>query len=121
MNALLQAALSVPSRPDPRHDLISVCIGDEALTAECSVTGRYRPAVTQADPMYCHPEEHPEIEVVRLWTADLKRDVSGLLEFSSLADKVREDVEAEVGERTPETDPDDAYDRWRDRQMEEAS
>ncbi len=99
-------------RPDPRHRLIAVIVGDEALTAECSVTGRYHAAVTQADPDHCHPEEWPEIEVVRLWTADLKRDLTGLMEFSPLAERVQEEVAEVVSHDEP--DPDEAYERARE-------
>ena len=108
--ALLQSAPVVSSpRPDRKHTLIEVVIGDETLTAECSITGRYHPAVTQADPEYCHPEEFPEVEIVRLWTADLSHDLSGLLEFGPLGDRVREQVDEYVTERN-EPDPDE-YER----------
>ncbi len=119
MNALSQAINERPSRPDPRHRLIAVIVGDEAITAECTVSGRYHAAVTQAEPDHCHPEEWPEIEVVRLWTADLTRDLTGLMEFGPIFAHVRERVEEEVGMNWPEPDPDVAYDAWRDRQMED--
>ena len=112
--ALLQSAPVVsPPRPDRKHTLIEVVIGDESLTAECSITGRYHPAVTQADPEHCHPEEFPEVEIVRLWTADLAHDLSGLMEFGPLGERVQELVEAHVAEHDG-PDPDEA----RERQME---
>ena len=45
-----------------RTEFILVTIGDEDLIAECAVSGRFRPAITQADPMDCCPEESPEVE-----------------------------------------------------------
>ena len=71
-----------------RTEFIPVTIGDEPLIAECTVTGRFRPAITQADPMACCPEESPEVEVVKLWTADHMRDLSGMLAFDALLGEV---------------------------------
>lgn len=118
MNPLAQAVAEKPTRPDPKHQLIEVVIGDESLTAECSVTGKFYPAITQADPYYCHPAEGPEVEVVRLWTADLQRDMSGLMEFGPLAGEVQDACEQYVIEHQSDgPDPDDTYDRWRDERM----
>ena len=122
MNAAhpLAVAAAVRDRPDPRNRCIHVYIGDLALTAECKVSGRHRPAVTQADPEYCYPEEWPEVEVIRLWLTGPWRDVSGMLEDAHIAEELQEQCEQYVAERENDgTDPDDAYDRWRDRQTED--
>ena len=71
-----------------RTQCIPVCIGDEPLLAECTVTGRFRPAIIQVDPLRCYPEESPEVEVFKLWTADRLRDLSGMLAFDPLLDEV---------------------------------
>jgi len=71
--------MSSPLRPDRGNTLIDVTIGDETLVAECSISGRFRAAVTQADPEYCHPAESPEVEILRLWLSGPWRDVSDLL------------------------------------------
>lgn len=94
MNAhpLAQAIHSLGNRPDPRHRLIAVIIGDLELTAECSVNGAYRAAITQGDPLDCAPAEYPEVDVVRLWTADLARDLSGLMEDGYICDQVDQQV-----------------------------
>lgn len=98
----LARAAAIPARPDPLNRLISVCIGDEAFEAECSVTGRYHPAVTQADPEHCYPEEYPEVEVVRLWLSDLSRDMSGLLEDAHLYELVLDTCVESVGDELTE-------------------
>ena len=71
-----------------RTQFIPICIGDEDLIAECTVTGRFRPAIIQVDPLRCYPEESPEVEVVKLWTQDRARDLSGLLEWNTMAYEV---------------------------------
>ena len=99
-----------------RTEYIPVTIGDEPLIAECTVTGRFRPAITQADPMACCPEESPEVEVVKLWTADRARDLSGMLEWNTMAYEVEGlcfDYLAEHQNDGP--DPDDARERKEDR------
>ena len=116
----LSLAASTRSAPDPRNRCIHVYIGDLALTAECSVTGRHRPAVTQADPEYCHPEEFAEVEIVRLWLSGPWRDVSGMLGDDGIADALQAHCEQYIAEHADDgPDPDDAYDRWRDRQTED--
>ena len=122
VHALLQAVADQPERPNTaRHTLIPVTVGDQALTAECSITGRHRAAITQADPEFCRPAESPEVEVVRLWLSGPWRDVSGLMEDAYFGGDVRAQCDAFVEENPPDAqDPDDAYDRWRDAQMERA-
>ena len=99
-----------------RTEYIPVTVGDEPLIAECTVTGRFRPAITQADPMACCLEESPEVEVVKLWTADRARDLSGMLEWNTMAYEVEGlcfDYLAEHQNDGP--DPDDAWERKEDR------
>lgn len=116
----LAVASTVRDRPDPRNTCVLVFIGNQDCTAECSVTGRYRPAVTQADPEYCHPEEFPEVEIVRLWLTGPWRDVSGLLEDARIAEDLLERCEEYVADHANDgPDPDDARDAWIDRQREE--
>ena len=94
---------------------IPVTIGDEPLIAECTVTGRFRPAITQADPMDCCPEESPEVEVVKLWTQDRARDLSGLLAFDALLEEVECQCYAHLGAHQNDgPDPDEARERQTD-------
>ena len=96
MNAVhpLAIAAEAPAHPSPRNRCFSIYLGDLALTAECTVTGRFRPAVTQADPLQCYPAESPEVEVLRLWLSGPWRDVSGLLGDDSIAEDIDEKVMA---------------------------
>ena len=101
----------------------TVRIGSLELTARAEVTGRFRPAVTQADPEYCHPEESPEIDVRELWTrppafSDVCRvDMLGLLDDEAILEAVHAQILGQLAEAEREGDP-DAYDKWRDSQME---
>ena len=72
----------------PRTLHIPVTIGDEPLIAECTVSGRFRPAITQADPLDCCPEESPEVEVVCLWTQDRECNLFGLLAHDLLLQEI---------------------------------
>ena len=100
----------------PRTLHIPVTIGDEDLVAECTVTGRFRPAITQGDPLQCSPEEWPEVEVVKLWTTDHMRDLSGMLEFGALLDKVEDQcLEYLADHQNDGPDPDEARERREDR------
>ena len=103
-----------------RTEFIPVTIGDEPLIAECTVSGRFRPAITQADPLDCCPEESPEVEVVKLWTAnlvsDLIRDLSGILTFDPLLDEVEDQCLAYLAAHQNDgPDPDEARERKEDR------
>ena len=92
-----------------RTEFIPVTIGDEPLIAECTVSGRFRAAITQADPMDCCPEESPEVEVVKLWTQDRARDLSGMLAFDPLLDEVDDQCLNYLAEHQNDgPDPDEA-------------
>ena len=99
-----------------RTEYIPVTIGDEPLIAECTVTGRFRAAITQADPQACCPEESPEVEVVKLWTADRVRDLSGMLEWITMAYEVEDQChDYLVDHQSDGPDPDEARERKEDR------
>lgn len=116
----LALAATTRERPDPRNRQIAVYIGDLALTAEIRVSGRYRPAVTQADPLECYPEEFPEVEIVRLWLSGPWRDVSPMLANAAVEEELQDYCDQYIAEHENDgPDPDDAYDRWRDRQTED--
>ena len=92
-----------------------VAIGSLELNASADVTGKFRPAVTQADPEYCHPAESPEVEVQSLTVGET--DLSGLLDDPHIYESIRDQILDQLADADREGDP-DAYDRWRDRQME---
>ncbi len=100
-----------------------VTIGSLELTARADVTGRFRPARTQGDPLDCHPAESPEIDVLELWTrppafsAVPRVDMLGLLDDPHIDESVHEQIEAQLDTEQREGDP-EAYDRWRARQVE---
>ncbi len=90
----------------------SVSIGDQTLEVEYFVSGRHHCA-TLTD-----PEEWPEIEFYRLRTPG-GEDISGLMEFQPVYDKIMEQLEESVREDDyAGPDPDEAYDRWKDAQLE---
>ena len=93
----------------------TVRIGSLELEASADVTGKFRPAVTQADPDQCYPAESPEVDVLelRLGSADL----TGLLDDADIYASVRDQILEQLAEAEREGDP-DAGDKWRDRQME---
>ena len=101
----------------------TVTLGSLELTARADVIGHFRPAITQADPEYCHPAESPEIDVRELWTrppafSDVRRvDMLGLLDDEDILEAVQAQILGQLAEAEREGDP-DAYDKWRDRQME---
>ena len=99
-----------------RTEFIPATLGDEPLIAECTVSGRFRPAITQADPLDCCPEESPEVEVVKLWTADRAHDLSGILAHDPLADEVEDQCLEYLAEHKADgPDPDEARERKEDR------
>ncbi len=115
----LTLAAATRDRPDPRNRCIAVYVGDLPLTAECTVTGRHRPAVTQADPLECYPEEWPEVEIVRLWLSGPWRDVSGLLGDDAIEADVQDQCDQYIAEDDRQyADPDADCDAWIDRQTE---
>ena len=75
-----------------------VTLGSLELAARATVTGKFRPAVTQADPDDCHPDESPEIDVRELWTlppafSDVRRvDMSGLLDDEDILEQVEDQI-----------------------------
>ncbi len=104
--------MSCALRPSPGNTLIDVTIGDETLVAECWIIGRFRAAVTQADPEYCYPAESPEVEILRLWLDNTWRNVSGLLDDGYIADTVQEQCDEWVCERANDgSDPDELRER----------
>ena len=92
-------------------------IGDLPLAAECKVTGKHRPAVTQADPLDCSPAEFPEIEIVRLWLSGPWRDVSDLLADERIEGDVQDQCEQYISENDHQyADPDADREAWLERQ-----
>ena len=67
-----------------------VCLGSLELTARADVVGKFRPAVTQADPEYCHPAESPEVEVQSLTVG--ATDLSGLLDDEDILESVHAQI-----------------------------
>ncbi|MDE1988942.1 MAG: hypothetical protein KGI82_00605 [Betaproteobacteria bacterium] len=100
-----------------------VTIGSLELTARADVTGRFRPARTQADPLDCYPAESPEVDVCELWTrppafsAVPRVDMLGLLDDAHIDESVQEQILAQLAEAEREGDP-DAGDRARDAMAE---
>lgn len=100
-----------------------VTVGSLELTARAEIAGKFRPAVTQADPEYCPPAESPEIDVRELWTrppafsAVPRVDMLPLLDDPHIDESVQEQILAQLAEAEREGDP-DAGDKWRDSQME---
>ena len=102
-----------------------VTVGSLELTARADVTGKFRPARTQGDPLDCHPAESPEVDVLELelWTRPPafsgvpRADMLGLLDDAAIDEAVREQILEQLDTEQREGDP-EAYDRWRDAQME---
>ena len=100
-----------------------VTVGSLELTARAAVAGKFRPARTQADPLDCYPAESPVVDVLELWTRPPafsgvpRADMLGLLDDPHIDESVQEQILAQLAEAEREGDP-DAYDKWRDRQME---
>ena len=98
-----------------RTEFILVTIGDEDLLAECAVSGRFRPAITQADPMDCCPEESPECVVTRLLTTDMKHNLINLLADDALYEKVMQQCHEYLEDHQHDgPDPDEARERQTD-------
>lgn len=91
---------------------ISSAIGDLSLTVTYELRGEHLFATT------ANPEEWPEIELCRL-AAPSGEDVSGLLAFDPVYERLLEDV-TEYERDRDDVDSDEAYDRWRDAQLETA-
>ena len=101
----------------------TVRVGSLELTARAEIMGKFRAAVTQADPEYCHPAESPEIDVRELWTrppafsAVPRVDMLGLLDDEAILEAVHAQILGQLAEAERDGDP-DAGDKWRDSQME---
>ena len=68
----------------------TVTLGSLELEARAEVTGKFRPAVTQADPEYCYPAESPEVDVRELRRGDT--DLSGLLDDKYILEQVEDQI-----------------------------
>ena len=68
----------------------TVMVGSLELTASADVVGKFRPAVTQADPYYCCEAEAPEIDVMRLSVG--ATDLSGLLDDEDILESVHAQI-----------------------------
>lgn len=88
-----------------------IVLGDITLTATYEVIGCHCPA-TMWD-----PEEWPEIELRQLATPG-GEDISGLLEFVPVYERVLERVTAYERDTVRGPDPDAEYERRRDERME---
>ena len=80
-----------------------VTVGSLELTARAEIAGKFRPAVTQADPDQCYPAESPEVDVLelRLGSADL----TGLLDDADIYASVRDQILEQLAEAEREGDP----------------
>ena len=93
----------------------TVRIGSLELDASAEITGEFRPAQISGPPERCYPEESPEIDVVGLTVGGT--DLSGLLDDEDILESVHAQILGRLAEAERDGDP-DAYDKWRDRQME---
>ena len=82
----------------------AVRIGSLELTARADVVGKFRPAVTQADPEYCYPAESPEVDVRELTVGET--DLTGLLEDEDILESVHAQILGKLAEAEREGDPD---------------
>ena len=73
-----------------------VCLGSLELTASADVVGKFRPAVTQADPEFCYPAEEPEVDVRELTVGET--DLSGLLDDPDIWCSVQEQIFEQLDE-----------------------
>lgn len=81
-----------------------VCLGSLELTARADVVGKFRPAVTQADPEFCYPAEEPEVEVQSLTVG--ATDLSGLLDDEDILESVHAQILGKLAEAERDGDPD---------------
>lgn len=91
----------------------SIALGDIRLDVDYTVSGGYAPA-TLID-----PPEYPEIELTKLSTPG-GEDITGLLEFEAVYECALEQIDDYERETNygRDPDPDDAYDRRRDAELE---
>ena len=92
-----------------------VAIGSLELNAIAEVTGEFRPAQISGPPERCYPEESPEVDVRALRLGET--DLSGLLPHDDILEQVADQILEQLAEAEREGDQ-DAYDKWRDRQMD---
>ena len=85
-----------------------VCLGSLELTARADVVGEFRPAVTQADPEYCYPEESPEVEVQSLMLGET--NLGGLLDDADIYAGVRDQILEQLAEAERAGNPDSTGD-----------
>lgn len=90
----------------------AINIGDATFVVSYEVNGGYAPTMTD-------PEEWPEIELRRLETLG-GEDISGLLGFPPVYERLLEEIDEQerLTDYGRDPDPDEAYDRWRDEQLE---
>ena len=93
----------------------TVTLGSLELEARADVTGEFRPAQISGPPERCYPEESPEVDVRALRLGET--DLSGLLPHDDILEQVADQILEQLAEAEREGDP-DAYDKWRDSQME---
>ena len=82
----------------------TVRIGSLELAARAEVIGKFRPAVTQADPEYCYPAESPEVDVLTLTVG--ATDLSGLLDDEDILESVHAQILGKLAEAERDGDPD---------------
>ena len=83
---------------NPNIRIFRVMLDDLPVYADATVTGRFRPAITQADPLACAPAEAPEIAVQRLTLSDGHTDVTPLYGHEGLADDIDAQILKALGE-----------------------
>ncbi len=77
---------------NPNVRIFRVMLGDLPVYADATVTGRFRPAITQADPEHCSPEESPEVEVVNVRLCDGHTSLMGLYADKHIAETIDEQI-----------------------------
>ena len=93
----------------------TVTIGSLELNAIAEVTGEFRAAQISGPPERCYPEESPEIDVAGLTVGET--NLGGLLDDEAILESVHEQILDQLDKADREGDP-DAYDKWRDSQMD---
>ena len=74
----------------------TVRVGSLELTARAEIMGKFRAAVTQADPEFCYPAEEPEVDVRELTVGET--DLSGLLDDPDIWCSVQEQIFEQLAE-----------------------
>ena len=73
-----------------------VCLGSLELTARADVVGKFRPAVTQADPEFCYPAEEPEVEVQSLMLDET--DLTDMITDDYVLDAIENQIVVQLDE-----------------------